>query len=59
MLLDRNPPFTTQQLAALVLPEIFEVIDWPRIFDVHATPLREALRETFNDPEFSHIALDF
>jgi nucleoside-diphosphate-sugar epimerase len=59
MMLDTNPPFTTQQLAALVLPEVFEVIDWPSIFDVRATPLREAMHETFNNSEFSHIALDF
>ena len=42
-LVDRNPPFTTKQLEALVIPEVFEVIDWPAIFGVRATPLREAL----------------
>ena len=44
---DRDPPFTTAQLEALVTPDVFEVIDWPGIFGVKATPLREALAETF------------
>jgi nucleoside-diphosphate-sugar epimerase len=56
---DRNPPFTTNQLDALIIPEVFEVIDWPRIFAVPATPLSEALRETFRDPRYSRVVLDF
>ena len=28
---DRNPAFTVGQLKALVTPDVFEVIDWPRI----------------------------
>lgn len=59
MLLDHDPPFTTQQLAALVTPEVFEVIDWPTIFGVSATPLRKAMHETFNNPDFSNLLLDF
>lgn len=58
-LFDRNPPFTTSQLEALVIPETFEVIDWPAIFGVRATPLAEALRETFRDPVYSRQVLDF
>lgn len=56
---DRNPPFTTRQLEALVVPETFAVIDWPGIFGVKATPLRDALRETFLDPRYSDIVLSF
>lgn len=56
---DRNPPFTTQQLKALVTPDIFEVIDWPAIFGVPATPLKEALDKTFNDPRYSKVTLAF
>lgn len=56
---DRNPPFTTHQLKALVTPEVFEVIDWPAIFGVPATPLDEALEQTFNHPHYSKITLDF
>lgn len=56
---DRNPPFTTNQLEALVIPEVFPVIDWPAIFGVAETPLEDALRETFRDPRYSRIVLDF
>jgi nucleoside-diphosphate-sugar epimerase len=56
---DRNPPFTTQQLAALVARDEFEVIDWPRIFGVEATPFSKALHETLNDPTYSGVTLEF
>ncbi|MFV0672980.1 NAD-dependent epimerase/dehydratase family protein [Variovorax sp. tm] len=58
-LFDRNPPFTTQQLQALVARDEFEVIDWPGIFGVRSTPFAEAIDETFNDPVYSKIALEF
>ena len=58
-LVDKDPPFTTNQLEALVIPEVFEVIDWPKIFGVRATPLKEALKETFQDPTNSKVVLDF
>jgi nucleoside-diphosphate-sugar epimerase len=56
---DKDPTFTVKQLEALVTPDIFEVIDWPGIFDVRATPLQEALETTFRDPVYSKIALHF
>jgi nucleoside-diphosphate-sugar epimerase len=56
---DKNPPFTARQLEALVTPDVFEVIDWPAIFNVRATPLREALFSTFRDPMYSSVTLDF
>ncbi len=58
-LVDKNPAFTTSQLEALVTPDVFEVIDWPGIFGVRATPLREALEATFRDPVYSQVVLDF
>jgi nucleoside-diphosphate-sugar epimerase len=58
-LFDRDPPFTTQQLEALVTPDVFEVIDWPAIFGVKATPLSEALAETFRHKTYSQIVLEF
>lgn len=58
-LVDRDPPFTTRQLEALVLPETFPVIDWPGLFGVRPTPLRKALEETFLDPRYGKIVLDF
>lgn len=58
-LFDKNPPFTTQQLAALVAKDEFEVIDWPGIFGVRSTPFAEAIDETFNDPQYSQVVLEF
>jgi len=58
-LVDRNPPFTTEQLEALVADETFEDIDWEGIFGVCATPLEQALARTFGDPVFSNIRLQF
>ena len=56
---DRNPPFTTQQLEALIADDDFEVIDWPSIFQVQATPFSQALDETFNHPAYSKVVLEF
>lgn len=57
--IDKDPAFTARQLEALVTPDVFEVIDWPGIFGVRATPLEEALQRTFQDPTYSQVALDF
>ena len=56
---DRNPPFTTQQLEALVAKDEFELIDWPTIFNVKFTPFRLALEEVYEDPNYADIVLDF
>ena len=56
---DKNPPFTTRQLEALVIPETFPVIDWPEIFGIKATPLRSALEETYLDPDYGRVVLEF
>lgn len=56
---DRNPPFTTQQLQALVARDEFEVIDWPGIFGVHCTPFAAAVEETFRHPVYSRVVLEF
>ena len=58
-LVDRNPPFTTQQLAALIAPDEFEVIDWPGIFGVAPTPFADAVDETFNDARYGKVVLEF
>ncbi|MGH8475573.1 MAG: NAD-dependent epimerase/dehydratase family protein [Methylococcales bacterium] len=58
-LFDKNPPFTTQQLAALTANDEFELIDWPDIFGVQCTPFMKAINETFNDPRFSNVILEF
>jgi nucleoside-diphosphate-sugar epimerase len=56
---DRNSPFTVDQLASLVAGDEFEVIDWPGIFDVRATPFEEAVFETFRHPVYGKVVLDF
>ena len=56
---DKNPPFTVDQLRALVTPDEFEVIDWPSIFSVEPTSLEKGIKATFTDPVYSKIVLDF
>ncbi len=56
-LIDRHPPFTTQQLEALVIPEEFEMTDWPGIFGVAMTPLPKALERTFRELPYCDIVL--
>lgn len=58
-LFDSQPPFTTDQLAALVAGDEFDACDWPQIFGVTQTPFREAVEQTFRDPRYSHIAPEF
>jgi uncharacterized protein YbjT (DUF2867 family) len=58
-LFDRNPPFTTKQLEALVTPDEFELIAWWDIFGVRATPFDQAIRETFHDERYANVVLQF
>ena len=58
-LFSSNPPFTTQQLEALVAHDEFELIPWWEIFEVESTPFEKAMYETFNDPTYSQIVLKF
>ena len=58
-LFDRNAPFTTKQLKALVAPDDFELIAWWDIFKVRPTPFDEAARETFGPGRHSDIVLEF
>ena len=58
-LFSRDPPFTTNQLEALVTPDVFEVIDWPGLFAVTPTALKAALAETYCHPVYSRIVLEF
>lgn len=56
---DKNPPFTADQLQALVAHDEFEEIDWPGVFNVVPTPFSKAIDETFNDPIYSKVVLEF
>ncbi len=56
---DKDPPFTTEQLQALMAGDEFEIIPWWDIFEVTPTPFKEAISETFTDPQYSRIELKF
>jgi nucleoside-diphosphate-sugar epimerase len=56
---DADPPFTSAQLTALTAGDEFEVIDWPARFGLEATPFSKAIKETYCDPTYSHVVLDF
>lgn len=56
---DKNPPFTADQLKALVADDEFEIIDWPKEFGVKQTPFKVAITETFNNIKYSKIELEF
>jgi nucleoside-diphosphate-sugar epimerase len=58
-LFDSNPPFTGEQLKALVTKDEFEVINWPEIFNVKPTPFQAAIDQTFKHPEYSAVTLEF
>ena len=58
-LFSKNPPFTTQQLKALVADDYFELIPWWEIFDTESTPFEKAMYETFNDSVYSKYVLEF
>jgi len=58
-LFSQNPPFTVEQLKALTASDEFELISWWDIFDVETTDFKQAINETFNDPVYSNVVLDF
>jgi nucleoside-diphosphate-sugar epimerase len=58
-LVDRDPPFTTSQLKALIIHEEFELIPWWDIFEIESTPLDAALKETYLDKIYSKHVLHF
>ncbi|MCB5361869.1 NAD-dependent epimerase/dehydratase family protein [Vibrio lentus] len=58
-LFDKNPPFTVDQLDALVACDEFEVMDWEREFCVKATRFDDAVDETFRHEKYSKIELEF
>ena len=37
----------------------FEVMDWPKEFGWPYTPFKQAVDETFNDPQYSQVVLEF
>jgi nucleoside-diphosphate-sugar epimerase len=56
---DKDPPFTNQQLEALLANDEFELLNWPEIFAVVPTPFDNAIDSTFNNPIYSQVILEF
>lgn len=56
-LFSKRPPFTAQQLDALIAGDIFIGIDIEATFGVTPTPLTIAFQETFTHPTYSTIYL--
>lgn len=52
-----HPPFTTQQLDALVAGDYFKGDPWWDIFEIPAIPFSDAIEETFGHNEYSEIVL--
>ena len=58
-LLTKNPPFTTAQLKALVIPEEFPITDWPERFSVTHTPFETAVKQSYGQKPYADIVLEF
>jgi len=58
-LFSSNPPFTTDQLKALMSSDEFELIPWWDVFNVTSTPFAEAVEDTFNHQEYAKYVLKF
>ena len=55
----RNPPFTVSQLEALVIPEEFEIADWPKKTGVTPTNFEEAIKHTFQESPYRNVKVRF
>lgn len=58
-MVDRDPPFTTSQLKALITHDVFEVIPWWDIFEVTPTSIEEAMNETLLNETYNKHILKF
>lgn len=52
-----KPPFTADQLKALTAGDEFHGVDTQAVFGVRQTPFAEAVKESYCDPQYSHIVL--
>lgn len=53
-----KPPFTADQLRALSAGDDFAGVDTEATFGVRQTPFEHAIRESFTDPNYSHVVLE-
>lgn len=54
----KKPPFTADQLTALTAGDDFIGIDYEKEFNIQATPLLKAFKETYTHQHYSKITLD-
>lgn len=52
-----KPPFTADQLKALTAGDEFHGVDTQIVFGVRQTPFADAVKESYCDPNYSHIVL--
>lgn len=52
-----NPPFTPEQLDALIIPEQFSGENIKETFGITPTPFKKAIKETFTHSQYANIAL--
>jgi nucleoside-diphosphate-sugar epimerase len=53
-LMTNKPPFTTEQMQALVSGDLFPIEPWCNEFGVSYTPFDEAIKETFSSPYYNY-----
>lgn len=56
-LFSAKPPFTADQLKALSAGDDFKGVDTWEVFGVRQTPFEDAVRESYTDPQYSHVIL--
>ncbi len=50
-----NPPFTEDQLKALIAGDVFRPDNWPEIFGVSYTPFENAWKEMLTLPQYKYV----
>jgi len=53
-----KPPFTADQLEALMVGDEFQGVDLQEVFGFKPTPFKQAIAETFSHPVYSGVVLD-
>ena len=56
-LFSNKPPFTADQLKALVAGDDFRGVDTHQVFGVKQTPFEEAIRESYCEPRYGGVVL--
>ena len=53
-LITNKPPFTSEQMKALVAGDLFPIESWCKEFKVKYTPFEDAIKETFNSQYYEY-----